>query len=69
LLATFDEFVEGQRLALLPVTGTHAALAASYEVGHCDPFDRILAAQAEIEDLTLATQDRWFVKFGTRIVW
>lgn len=69
LLAAFDEFVESQRLALLPITGKHAVRAASYEVDHGDPFDRILAAQAEIEDLTLATQDRWFSKFGTKTVW
>ncbi|HEY5819001.1 MAG TPA: type II toxin-antitoxin system VapC family toxin [Mesorhizobium sp.] len=69
LLAAFDEIVEAQRLSLLPITGKHASLAASYNVDHGDPFDRILAAQAEIEDLVLATSDRWFGKFGTNVVW
>jgi PIN domain nuclease of toxin-antitoxin system len=69
LLAAFDEIVESQRLTLLQITGKHATPAASYEVDHGDPFDRILAARAEIEDLTLATNDRWFGKFGTRTVW
>ncbi len=69
LLAAFDEIVESQRLTLLQITGKHATRAASYEDDHGDPFDRILAARAEIEDLTLATNDRWFGKFGTRTVW
>lgn len=69
LLAAFDEFVVSQRLALLPITGKHAARAASYEVDHGDPFDRVLAAQAELEDLTLATSDGGFRKFGIRTVW
>ncbi|MDQ6438351.1 hypothetical protein RB623_30290 [Mesorhizobium sp. LHD-90] len=41
MLAAFDEFVENRRIALLPITGKHAALVASYKVDHGDPFDRI----------------------------
>lgn len=69
LVVAFEEIVESQGLTLLPVSGKHAAQAAAYDVDHGDPFDRIIAAQAEIEDLTLATSDRWFGKFGTRTVW
>lgn len=68
-VVAFEEIVESQKLALLPVSGKHAARAAAYDVDHGDPFDRIIAAQAEIEELTLATSDRWFGKFGTTVVW
>jgi len=33
---------------------------------HGDPFDRLLAAQAELENLTLVTCNPAFAQFGTR---
>jgi PIN domain nuclease of toxin-antitoxin system len=54
---------------LSPVTSRHAARAALFSVHRCDPFDRILAAQAEIGGLTLATNDGPLADFGTRTVW
>ena len=42
----------------LPVTFAHARQAARLPRHHRDPFDRMLVAQAQAEDLTLATRDR-----------
>ena len=42
----------------LPITFAHARGAAQLPRHHRDPFDRMLIAQAETEDLTLATRDR-----------
>ena len=42
----------------LPITFAHARRAAQLPRHHRDPFDRMLIAQAETEDLTLATRDR-----------
>lgn len=44
----------------LPVTTTHALLAGSLDWDHKDPFDRLLAAQALTEQLTLVTADNAF---------
>jgi PIN domain nuclease of toxin-antitoxin system len=41
----------------LPVTGRHAATAGALPQHHPDPFDRMLVAQAQLEDLTLVTAD------------
>jgi PIN domain nuclease of toxin-antitoxin system len=41
----------------LPVTWTHAHGAASLPAIHRDPFDRMLVAQAQLEDLVLLTRD------------
>lgn len=41
----------------LPITPGHAHLAGSWDVSHRDPFDRMLAAQARIETLPLASVD------------
>lgn len=41
----------------LPITEEHALLAGRLEWSHRDPFDRMLAAQAMLESLTLVTND------------
>jgi PIN domain nuclease of toxin-antitoxin system len=41
----------------LPVTHAHAIVAGRLPTHHRDPFDRMLIAQAVIEQLTLATRD------------
>jgi PIN domain nuclease of toxin-antitoxin system len=69
LAGAFEQIVAAEGFKLLPVTGRHAARAGFFSAPHRDPFDRILAAQAEIEELTLATNDRRFPDFGTPTVW
>ncbi len=44
----------------LPVTFQHASRVGSLPLHHRDPFDRLLAAQAEVEGLTLVTRDPGF---------
>jgi PIN domain nuclease of toxin-antitoxin system len=61
--------VASQGFELLPISGKHAARAGFYAVDRSDPFDRMLAAQAEVDDLFLATNDRRFADFGTRVLW
>ena len=41
----------------LQMTAEHAQLAGAWDVGHRDPFDRMLAAQARLEKLALASVD------------
>jgi PIN domain nuclease of toxin-antitoxin system len=54
---------------LLPITLRHARQAARWPGAHGDPFDRLLAAQAVVENLTLVTCDPAFAAFGTRTLW
>lgn len=44
----------------LPLSTDHALLAGSLDWDHRDPFDRLLAAQAITEDLTVITADLAF---------
>jgi PIN domain nuclease of toxin-antitoxin system len=54
----------------LPLTSAHALLASRYTVPHRDPFDRMLAAQTEYEQLTLISRDPVFrEQFGIRTLW
>ena len=54
----------------LPITEEHALLAGSLQWTHRDPFDRMLAAQAMIESLTLVTEDSALASLpGLATVW
>ena len=59
------------RNSILPlfVTHAHALRAGDLELHHSDPFDRLLVAQAELEQLTLLTPDRRFAPYGIKILW
>jgi PIN domain nuclease of toxin-antitoxin system len=53
----------------LPLTLEHARHAGLLAVDHRDPFDRMLAAQAEIEGIPLVTADTIFGQFNVRTLW
>jgi PIN domain nuclease of toxin-antitoxin system len=53
----------------LPLSLEHARYAGVLHNSHRDPFDRMLAAQAEIEDIPLVTADPAFRHFNVRILW
>lgn len=57
-----DQAVAGTREA--PLTHEIAKVARSLEM-HQDPSDRILAATAQVLDLTLVTADRRLLELGT----
>jgi PIN domain nuclease of toxin-antitoxin system len=59
----FERFVE------LPITVAHAELAGSLPFKHGDPFDRLLIAQARIEDLPLLSNEKLFDGFGVKRIW
>jgi PIN domain nuclease of toxin-antitoxin system len=51
----------------LPVTAAHGVVAGSLPRHHADPFDRMLVAQARLEDLVLVSEDRAFPPYGVRL--
>ena len=53
----------------LPITFAHASAVAGLPPHHGDPFDRMLIAQALVEQLTLVTHDHRFEPYGIPIVW
>lgn len=50
--------LEETRFKVLSVTLPHALAVESLPHRHHDPFDRILVAQAQLENLVLVTSDR-----------
>ena len=53
----FHETLRAQGLSELPITWEHAQQNRSLPRLHRDPFDRMLVAQAQVEQLTLVTCD------------
>jgi PIN domain nuclease of toxin-antitoxin system len=51
------------------ITIEHARMAGLLPGVHRDPFDRMLAAQSQIEGMPLMTGDPVFATFGTRVLW
>ena len=69
LVDQFEEGLAQQGFKPLPVSMTHALKAGLLEGDHRDPFDRLLAAQAMIDDLTIITNDRALTAFGASALW
>lgn len=53
----------------LSLTAEHARLAGAFRIPHRDPFDRMLIAQAQIEGLTLISNEALFDQFGVVRFW
>ena len=63
------ELVRAARMEVLPMTLEHALAAGALPGPLKDPFDRMLIAQAQLEDLTLVTIDKAFRRYKVRLLW
>lgn len=61
-MITANSFIE------LPVRVRHATAMRLLEQHHRDPFDRMLVAQALLEECTLVTADRHLARYGVPIL-
>jgi PIN domain nuclease of toxin-antitoxin system len=62
-----DEAIRHFRAAgydFLPVEPEHAAAIETLPLHHQDPFDRLLAAQAQTEPMRLLTHDPLLSRYG-----
>ena len=66
---SFAAGVEASGFEKLPIHFSHAEAAAALPGHHGDPFDRMLIAQAQIENLTLVSHDRQLKKYDVSILW
>ncbi|MFT4009954.1 MAG: type II toxin-antitoxin system VapC family toxin [Nocardioidaceae bacterium] len=58
--------LQGDGFAELALTATHSARVATLPLLHRDPFDRLLVAQAQIEEATLVTVDTMVKQYDVR---
>ena len=61
--------VEDEGFEPLPITLGAARVAGHLPAHHRDPFDRMLVAQARVEQLTLLTADRRLAAYEVEIAW
>ena len=56
-------------LSLLPIEPQHLATVRRLEFHHRDPFDRLIIAQAKVENMILVSKDPHFSSYNVKILW
>jgi PIN domain nuclease of toxin-antitoxin system len=69
LSENLQDFILANGFQPLTITHAHAKLAGELAGVHRDPFDRLLAAQAIVEDMAVVTIDGQIAELGARVVW
>ncbi len=63
------QHLEASGINELPIKRSHLWKVRSLEFHHNDPFDRLLVAQALLEDMTLVSKDRHLAAYGMSLRW
>ena len=69
LLVDLADVLKTQGFDVLTIQFRHGLQAGAYPQAHRDPFDRLLAAQAELEQLTLVSLDPALAAFPCELLW
>jgi PIN domain nuclease of toxin-antitoxin system len=65
---TVEQATQESGFLELPVIFRHAERMAFLPAHHRDPFDRLLIAQADLEELTLVTRDPVFGRYRVKTI-
>jgi PIN domain nuclease of toxin-antitoxin system len=68
-LPAFTDDVVRDGFRHLDVTARHGVHGGSLPGPHKDPFDRLIAAQALLEDMVVVTCDAEIAAFGCKVLW
>jgi PIN domain nuclease of toxin-antitoxin system len=69
LAQDFESIIAGQGFTELAITVHHARLAGEMNIAHKGPFDRLLIAQAQAEDMVLVSNEALFDGFAVQRLW
>ena len=73
LRSSYDDFMHrgivGNDFAILPIEPKHTSLLTTLPLHHKDPFDRLLVAQASIENITIVSADDALDAYGVQRAW
>lgn len=69
LAQNFEAIIADQSFDELAITVQHARLAGGMNIAHKDPFDRLLIAQAQTEDMMLISNEALFDGFAVKRLW
>ena len=68
-IADLPGLLQADGFEALPISLAHGIRAGGYSQPHRDPFDRMLAAQAELDRLVLLTADPQLSTFPCQTLW
>jgi len=57
------------RIDSLPIVNDHSFRAGQLPIHHRDPFDRMLIAQAQVENMEIISNDRQINLYDVKIAW
>ena len=60
--------IDTLRTSPLPIDHSHALHVATLPPHHRDPFDRLIVAQAQVEDLPIMTSDPVFARYYVEVI-
>ena len=69
LVRGFEAYIAEQGFTELPISVRHARLAGALAIPHKDPFDRLLIAQTQAEDMVLVSNETLFDSFAVQRLW
>lgn len=69
LITDLPELLDEDGFVDLPISISHACRAGLLPRHHKDPFDRMLIAQAQAENLAIVSNDVIFDHYGVRRLW
>lgn len=69
LAADFASHVDREGFQILAISAEHAIRAGLLPGPHKDPFDRMLIAQAQAENLPIVSNEILFDAYGVRRLW
>ena len=67
--ALVEQQIIGNAIELLSITTNHLAVVATLPLHHRDPFDRLLIAQAMVENLPIVGIDKIFDEYAVQRLW
>lgn len=65
----FPALLDRDGILLLPILVPHLHQHRHLPFHHSDPFDRLIIAQALVEDLTIISRDTAFPAYGVKLLW
>ena len=60
--------INSELIDILAITPDHILKVSNLPFHHRDPFDRMIAAQALVEDVPLMSRDKDFAKYGVSLL-
>jgi PIN domain nuclease of toxin-antitoxin system len=60
---------QADETVILPITHVHVLALEDLPNHHKDPFDRILVAQAIVEDATIISKDPLLSQYPIKVIW